>query len=89
MDDIQADEAVVNVTYDGTNGDLPHPVPFDATDGDIRQWTTEAIQGGDVPGIGAHANVDFTDFVVDRFSATEETPWNKIFLRPKTPFGGE
>ena len=28
------------------------------------------------------------DFVVDRFPATEEIPHARLFLRPKTPFGG-
>lgn len=80
-------EARLNITYGGENGELPDPVSFDATDGDIKAWAAEAIQNGSVPGIKADVNADFTDFVVDRFSATEEVDHNRLMLRPKTPFG--
>ena len=80
-------EARVNITWSGQNGDMPQPVPYDATDGDIKQWVTEAVQNGTVPGIAADAEVDFTDFVVDRFASSEARPWNLVQLRPKTPFG--
>jgi len=80
-------EARVNVTYAGQNGDLPDPVNFDSTDGDVRGWVTEAVRGGSIPGIPAAADADFTDFVVDRFAANEATPYNRIMLRPKTAFG--
>jgi hypothetical protein len=78
-------EAKVNVTYGGQNGDLPDPVAFDSTDGDVRGWVSEALRGG-IPGIDAQ-EVDLTDFVVDRFSANEARPYNLIQLRPKVPFG--
>lgn len=87
MEDLVATDARVNVTYAGENGDLPDPVHFDSTDGDIRQWVTEAVVNGGVPGIPATPNADFTDFVVDRFAATEDVPYNRIMVRPKTPFG--
>jgi hypothetical protein len=80
-------DARVNITYAGNNGDLPDLVNFDATDGDIRQWITEAVQGGGVPGIPASPNADFKDFVIDRFTATDVRPYNLISVRPKTPFG--
>lgn len=87
---IEANEARVNVTYDGANGDLPDPVMFDSTDGDVRAWIAEALSNGDIPGISVQAQgtVDLSDFVVDRFTATEARPYNLIQLRPKTPFGG-
>ena len=85
--DIAANEARVNVTWAGQNGDLPDPVSNDATDGDVRQWVTEAVQTGGVPGIPADPNANFHDFVVDRFAANEQRPWNLISIRPKTPFG--
>ncbi|MFQ6011386.1 MAG: hypothetical protein ACE5KG_04360 [Nitrososphaerales archaeon] len=84
---IQGNEARVNVTWNGQNGDLPDPVYFESTDGDIRQMVTEAIQGGTVPGMPADPNANFSDFVVDRFSRNEERPYNYIQIRPKTPFG--
>ncbi len=87
MADIVATEARVNVTWGGQNGDLPDTVSNDATDGDVRQWVTEAVRHGSVPGIPQDANADFRDFVVDRFAATEQRPYNLIQIRPKTPFG--
>lgn len=83
MDETQAR---VNITYAGQNGDLPDPVFFDATDGDIKTWVTEAVTNGSVPGIMA-GDADFTDFVVDRFAANEQREFNLIQVRPKTPFG--
>ena len=89
QNDIMAGEARVNVTWAGSNGDLEQPVAYDAGDADIKQWVTEAVQNGTVPGIAADQGADFTDFVVDRFGPTEARPWNLIQLRPKTPFGTE
>ncbi len=80
-------EARVNVTFAGSNGDLPDPVNFDATDGDIKQWVTEALRTGGIPGIAADANASLQDFVVDRFEANDARPYKLLQLRPKTPFG--
>jgi hypothetical protein len=80
-------EARVNITYAGNNGDLPDPVNLDANDGDIKQWVTEAVRGGGVPGIPATPAADFRDFVIDRFPPTEARAYNLISIRPKTPFG--
>lgn len=82
-----ANEARVNVTWGGQNGDLTAPVPYDAPEGDIKQWVAEAIRSGNVPGIRADAQVDLADFVIDRHPAHEGRPHNLIGLRPKTPFG--
>lgn len=79
-------QARLNITLAGTNGDLPDLVGFDATDGDIKQMATEAVRTGYVPGIAADPNVDFRDFVVERFEATADLP-PRVFLRPKTAFG--
>jgi hypothetical protein len=84
--DIHPDEARVNVTYGGSNGDLPDPVSFDASDADVKRWVTEAVQTGGVPGIDGDATADFADFVVDRFEARDGLP-RRIAVRPKTPFG--
>ena len=80
-------EAMVNVTWNGQNGDLPDPVSYDSTDGDVLQMVTEAVRSGSIPGIPADTSADFTDFVVDRFEATEARPNRLISVRPKTPFG--
>lgn len=84
---MEAFEARVNVTYNGANGDLPDPVNFEATNGDVLQWVTEALHAGSIPGIPADPNANLTDFVVDRFASNETTPYNRLMLRPKTPFG--
>lgn len=86
MNVIGENEARVNVTFGGSNGDLPDPVSFDAPDGDIKGWVTEAVRGGGVPGIDADPDADFRDFVIDRFAAKDDLP-NRLVVRPKTPFG--
>jgi hypothetical protein len=80
-------EARVGVTYSGEYGELPDPVLFDATDGDVRGWVTEAVRTGGVPGIPAAANASFQDFMIERFAASAARPYNLIQIRPKTPFG--
>lgn len=87
MDVIAANEARLNITWDRRNGDLPDPVSYDATDGDVFTMAAEAVRGGSVPGIPADPNVNFQDFRVERFDATGDVPYNKLVLRPKTPFG--
>lgn len=82
-------QARVNITYKGENGDLPDAIFFDATDGDIKTWVTEAVRTGSVPGIPADVTADFADFVVDRFAANAERDYALVQIRPKTPFGSE
>lgn len=84
---IQANEARVNITWAGANGDMPQPVEFDAKAEDIRTWVTEAVRTGGIPGIAADPNANFNDFVVDRFPTNDARPYNLIQIRPKTPFG--
>ena len=84
---MENDQAKVNVTYNGANGDLVDPVLFDASDAQVRGWITEALRTGGIPGIPADPGADVSDFVIDRFSATEVRPYNLLSLRPKTPFG--
>jgi hypothetical protein len=63
-------------------------VAFDATDAMIREWASEAIRSGTLPGIARDRAVDLRDFVIDRFPASATAPGHRIFVRPKTPFGG-
>ena len=84
---IQMNEARVNITWGGQNGDLPDPVSFECTNGDVLQWVTEAVRAGDVPGIRCDPRARFNDFVVDRYRANDARPFNLIQVRPKTPFG--
>jgi len=88
MPEINENEARLNVTWAGSNGELPDPVSFEATDADVKAWATEAIRTGGVPGVTADPNVDLTDFVVDRFAPTEVRPFRLLMIRSKTPFGG-
>ena len=81
-------EARVNITWDGQNGDLPDPVAFDAPDATVIGWATEAVRGGAVPGIPADANVDMDGYIVDRFAANEDVPYNRLMVRNKTAYGG-
>jgi hypothetical protein len=85
-DGIQPWEAVLNVTWAGQNGDLSDPVAYDATDAEIRAYAAEAVSTGSVAGIRA-ARANFSDFVVERFPATTDVSYNRIVVRPKTPFG--
>ena len=79
-------DARLTITYNGQQGDLPDMVPYDADDRDIKQMATESLRDGYVPGIDA-VDADFGDFVVDRFPARDDVPYNRLSLRPKTPFG--
>jgi len=87
--EIEIHEAQVRVTYDGQQGDLPDPVPFDATDAQVRTWAAEALRTG-LAGIDAQPDLAagaLDDFVVDRYPAKDDLP-NRLMLRPKVPFGG-
>ncbi len=84
---LRAYEARMNITWAGQNGDLTDPVPFDASDRELMAIAAEAVNGGSITGIASDRHVDLEGFVVDRFGATESTPYNRIFVRPKTPFG--
>lgn len=80
-------DAQLNITYAGQNGDLVDQVPFDLTDQEILDIAREVVQGGNVPGINATPDPDFSDFVVERFNATDDVPNPRLVVRPKTPFG--
>jgi len=84
---LREDQARINITYSGSNGELPDPVNVDTTDDDVKRMLSEVLRAGDIPGIAAQPNVDLRDFVVDRFGPTEARPYNLIMVRPKTPFG--
>lgn len=85
---LQPHQARLNVTWAGRNGDLPDAVPLDATDAQLRTWVAEALRSGHVPGIPAAGDLaDLTALEVDRFPASAQVPYARIFVRPKTPFG--
>lgn len=84
---IRDDEARVNVTFAGQNGELPQPVFAQSSDADVKGWVTEAVRNGGIPGINPDAGADFRDYVIDRFDPTEARPHRLIQVRPKTAFG--
>jgi len=84
---ILAHEACLNITFEGQNGDLADPVPFRASDRDLRAWAAEAVQTGSIAGIRPDRRADLSKFVIDRFPASATVPFNRIFIRPVTPFG--
>jgi len=84
---IPVDAARLNITWGGANGFLMDPIPYDASDVDIRAMAQEALRNGDIPGIPADQTATLDDFVVDRFNAIEDVPYARVFVRPKTPFG--
>ena len=79
--------ARVNVTYAGVNGDLVDLMDYDMNDVVIKAQVQECIVSGSIPGLENHTDADLTDFVVDRFPASGDLP-ARLFVRPKTPFGG-
>ena len=79
--------AKLSITYAGQQGDIPEPVPYDSSDEALKQMAVESIRDGHVPGIDAAPEVNLQDFVVDRFPARPDVPFNRLSLRPKTPFG--
>lgn len=81
------DQARLNITYAGQNGDFIDPVPLDASDAVIRQWVEEALHSGSIPGIPATPSASLADFVVDRFAPNETRDHALIQIRPKTAFG--
>jgi hypothetical protein len=81
-------QARVNITYKRQHGELPDPVTFDSTDGDVRGWVAEAIRTGGVPGINADPDVRLTDYVIDRFPPVPGVrDYNLLDVRPKVEFG--
>lgn len=81
--------AKLTITYNGQQGDLPDEVMFDSSDNELKRMAAEAVRGGDIPGIDGVADVDLADFVVDRFPQRDDVPFNRVSIRPKTPFGNE
>lgn len=79
--------AVLNITYNGLSVDYPFEVAYNISDSDVRRIAVEVIRSGEVKGLHVAnlAENTFQYFVVDRF----DTPGGgqRIFLRPKVPFG--
>lgn len=79
--------AVLNITYNGLSADYPLDVEMNLTDGDVRRIAVEVVRSGGVRGLQIATLSDhaFDDYVVDRFRTPQGG--NRIYLRPKVPFG--
>jgi hypothetical protein len=78
--------AILNITYNGLSADYPMSVDHHVSDRDIRRIAVEVVRSGGLPGLyianlSEHA---FDNFVVDRFKNAQG---ERIYLRPKVPFG--
>ena len=81
--------ARLHVTYQGEGGYLPDMVGYDLGRDEIFRIATEAIRGGDIPGLSQDENVtvtSFSNYTLDRMAAKDGEP-ERIFLRPKTSVG--
>lgn len=84
---ISIEQARVNITHAGLNGELPETVFYRSDKEQIRAWVTEALRTGSIPGIPEDPRADIADYSIETFDADEATPYNRIFVRPKTVFG--
>ncbi len=78
--------AVLNITYNGMSADYPLDVAVALSDQDVKRIAVEVVRAGGVRGLAVPDLADhaFDNFVVDRFDDGE-----RIYLRPKVPFGGD
>jgi hypothetical protein len=78
---------VLNITYHGQSSDYDLAIDYAASDADIRRIAVELIRSGDVRGLHVANLPDdtFAHYVVDRLRAP--TGEERIYLRPKVPFG--
>lgn len=78
---------ILNITYQGQSADYDLQLDHTASDADIRRIAVELVRSGGVRGLHVTNLADhaFGDFVVDRLTAANGE--QKIYLRPKVPFG--
>lgn len=81
--------AILNITLQGISADYSQEIDFSLPDREIKRIALELVQSGSISGLhiaGLPAET-FAYYVVDRF----ETPQGgqRIYLRPKVPFGGK
>lgn len=80
--------AILNITYNGLSVDYEMDVGGRLGDADVRRIAVELIRSGDVRGlhIANLAHDTFRHYVVDRVTSPKGE--ERIYLRPKVPFGG-
>ena len=78
---------VLNITYEGQSADYELQLDRGATDADIKRIAIELVRSGGAKGLYiANLRQDaFTTFVVDRMRSPDGE--ERIYLRPKVPFG--
>ena len=79
--------AILNITYQGVSVEYSLEVDENLSDADVRRVAVEVIRSGELPGLHI-ANLGdgtFSNFVVDRFD--NPGSGNRLYLRPKVPFG--
>ena len=76
--------AILNITFNGLAADYPLELDTLGTDQDLRRIAVEVIRAGGVPGLHVPhlGDAAFDGFVVDRLQGGQ-----RIYLRPKVPFG--
>lgn len=76
--------ATLNITYGGLSADYPLELDAGVADADIKRIAVEVLRSGNVPGLHLPNLLDdaFDGFVVDRLQNGQ-----RIYLRPKVPFG--
>ena len=76
--------AILNITYNGLSAEYPVELDGAISDADVRRIAIELVRSGAVPGLVLPALVDnaFDGFVIDRMQNGQ-----RLYLRPKVPFG--
>ncbi len=76
--------ATLNITYNGLSADYALELDAHVSDADLKRIAVEVVRSGNVPGLALphHADSAFAGFVVDRLQGGQ-----RIYLRPKVPFG--
>ena len=80
--------SILNITYQGQSADYDLAIDYSASDADIRRIAVELVRSGGVRGLHLPdlAVSAVAGFVVDRLKAPDGE--ERIYLRPKVPFGG-
>lgn len=76
--------ATLNITYNGLSADYALELDARISDADIKRIAVEVVRAGNVTGLNLPHLADhaFDSFVVDRLQDGQ-----RIYLRPKVPFG--
>ena len=76
--------ATLNITYNGLSADYPMELDALVSDADVKRIAVEVLRSGHVAGLALPHLADsaFDGFVVDRLQGGQ-----RLYLRPKVPFG--